>query len=91
MARSAVQRAILESQQRNRIVTLDWSEADEAELFAACDNAVSNGEVIEFWGGDEEPDDEERVEWRVHLEKSEVRTVSAMCPTDDPTRPMRRV
>ena len=61
-ARRAYQ-AIDESKSTDSIVTIAWSDVVERDLYAECEDTADRGQVIEFWGRD----DEGRT-WRVHLE-----------------------
>jgi len=49
----------------NEIVTVPFDRNLERELYANCDGSVVNGDLVEFWGGDEDGND-----WRVHLKGS---------------------
>jgi hypothetical protein len=55
------QEAIEQSISQNEIVHCVLSDLPEIEL--ACDGTVENGEVIEFWGMDDNNN-----EWRIHHE-----------------------
>lgn len=69
MTNTLVTRAIETSIRETRIVTIprdvrmgDNAQGIAADLAALCDDSVENGDVIEYWGTDDDGD-----EWRVHL------------------------
>lgn len=58
------EQAIARSVSHNEIVTFDASDEDTAALILAADDWVKNGDLVEYWGKDDEGN-----EWRVHTRK----------------------
>lgn len=55
--------AIRESQREDRIVHLEYVDGSVYdELAAVCDDCAENGDITEFWGGEDD-----NGTWRIHV------------------------